>query len=342
MVVDTGMQPNPVQAAKPAQSEKTALEVEGSSVVTSRIIGQVLDPSGEPIVGAQIRVLLNPYFTADADFALDSRTQTDASGAFELLFPLPGRWNIAIEHDNYESLTEEVWAIAGMTSPVDVVLQVPLEKRERTRMGIVGAGSLAHTRTLSQQLATDVLRLNMVPNIDSVVLLDNRRLDPVLDRIGLPPYELFERDRFDPKAVGEFFDYLGLKALVVARTDVLARSADAAQVELKSRSLLELWTFDEKGQLKISTLADGRQQEMLGADLNEAEIEQLLQIQITKIAQDFGSRWQTDNPLASYFDAEDILTPQEVRLDTTVRLNVPSDSSVVPEAEGEESVSESN
>lgn len=321
----------------PSERAASSSNIPSSDVPTSaasRTIGQVLDPSGQPIAGAKVRVLLNPYFAA-AESSLVTSTRTDASGAFELFFPLPGRWNIAIEHDNYEPLTEEVWAIAGMTAPVDVVLQVPLEKRDRTRMGIVGAGGLEHTRTLSQQLAADTLRLNMVPNSDSVVLLDNRRLEPILDRIGVPLYELLERDRFNPAAVGEFFDYLGLKALVVARTDVLARSADAAQVELKSRSSLELWTFNDAGQLQISTVADGRRQETLDADLNAAEVEQLLQVQITKTAQAFGSRWQENNPLAAYFNSEDVLSPQEVRLDTTVRLNLPSKTTNSPIPEGE-------
>ncbi|MEO0854496.1 MAG: carboxypeptidase-like regulatory domain-containing protein [Cyanobacteria bacterium J06648_11] len=314
-------QNTPVRIAPDVESE-----VETISPATGRLIGQVLDPSGQPIAGVTVRVVLNPYFETGGEDALETATRTDASGAFELLFPLAGRWNLAISHPDYEPLTEEVWAIAGMTSPIDVVLNVPLEKRDRTRMGIVGASGLAHTRPLSQQLATDLLRLRMVPNEASVVLLDNRRLEPVLERVGMPLYELLERDRVDSENVGEFFDYLGLKALVVAKADVLARAADATQVELKSRSVLELWTFDEAGNLKISTLENDSREETLDADLSVAEIEQLLQIQVTKTAQEFGDRWQTENPLASYFDADDILTPQDVRLDTTVRLNLPPDS----------------
>ncbi|MEO1134738.1 MAG: carboxypeptidase-like regulatory domain-containing protein, partial [Cyanobacteria bacterium J06639_1] len=211
------------------QERELVLNSAGDRVpaTTSRIIGQVVDPSGQPIAGATVRVLLNPYFLAGSDSSLPTATRTDASGAFELPFPLVGRWNLAIEHPNYDPLIEEVWAIAGMTSPVDAVLQVPLEKRERTRMGIVGAGGLAHTRPLSQQLATDLLRLQMVPNEASVVLLDNRRLEAVLERVGMPLYELLERDLATPAKVGEFFDYLGLRALVVAKADVLARAADA-------------------------------------------------------------------------------------------------------------------
>ncbi|MEO1133975.1 MAG: carboxypeptidase regulatory-like domain-containing protein, partial [Cyanobacteria bacterium J06639_1] len=92
----------------------------------------------------------------------------------------------------------------------------------------------------------------------------------------------------------------------------------------KSRSVLELWTFDDAGELQVSTLERGQREETLDADLSPAEIEQLLQIQVTKTVREFGDRWQAESPLAAYFDSDDLLRPQEVRLDTTVRLNIPN------------------
>lgn len=214
----------------------------------ARLVGQVSNSLGQPVAGAQVQL--------EGLENLDQPIQTDEQGAFELNQAPAGRWMLTVWHPDYEIVQQEILLQAGLTTPVDVVLQVPIRPQPRRRLGVLGVGGLEHTQLLGQRLAMEAVRLGLIPNSEKVVPLDNRRLQPILRQVGWPIYELFEWDRRKPEAVGQFFDYLGLEAIVIARVDVLTRPASPTEVSLRSRSRLELWRFDEQGNLVAEVLAE--------------------------------------------------------------------------------------
>ncbi|MGY3168051.1 carboxypeptidase-like regulatory domain-containing protein [Thermostichus sp. MS-CIW-15] len=283
----------------------------------ARLVGQVSNSLGQPVAGAQVQL--------EGLENLDQPIQTDEQGAFELNQAPAGRWMLTVWHPDYEIVQHEILLQAGLTTPVDVVLQVPIRPQPRRRLGVLGVGGLEHTQLLGQRLAMEAVRLGLIPNSEKVVPLDNRRLQPILRQVGWPIYELFEWDRRKPEAVGQFFDYLGLEAIVIARVDVLTRPASPTEVSLRSRSRLELWRFDEQGNLVAEVLAEASRDQVERGNLNAAELAQLYQIQVTQIAAEIGSRWQANHPLASYLElAPGEAPPPPSRLDTAVELVIPT------------------
>ncbi|MDX2271346.1 MAG: carboxypeptidase-like regulatory domain-containing protein [Cyanobacteriota bacterium] len=290
-----------------------------------RLVGQVLNPVGQPIAQAQVRVNLEETGSLPPPEAGDPPAQTDERGGFELTNIPPGRWTVTVWHPDYETQQTEIWIQAGLTTPIDVMLQAPLVAQPQTRLGVLGVGGLEKTQLLGQRLAIDSLRLGLIPQTDTVIPLDNRKLQPILQAVEMPLYDLFERDRLKPEAVKRFFEYLGLQAIVIGRVDVLSRSPSASEISLNSRSRLELWTFDAEGNLSVRTLAEASRSQTEKSNLNSAEIAQLYQIQVTQMTEEVGNRWQENNPLASYFDPQQTqLAPQPSRLDTTVELRIPA------------------
>ncbi|MFS8775913.1 carboxypeptidase-like regulatory domain-containing protein [Synechococcus sp. W65.1] len=283
----------------------------------ARLVGQVSNSLGQPVAGAQVHL--------EGLENLAQPIQTDEQGAFELNQAPAGRRLLTVWHPDYEKAEQEILLQAGLTTPVEVVLQVPLRPQPRRRLGILGVGGLDHTRLLSQRLAIEVVRLGLIPNTEKVVPLDNRRLQPILRQVGWPIYELFEWDRRKPEAVSRFFDYLGLEAIVIARVDVLTRPTSPTEVSLRSRSRLELWRFDEQGNLVAEVLAEASRNQVERGNLNADDLAQLYQIQVTQMAAEIGSRWKKNHPLASYLE----LAPGEApvppsRLDTAVELVIPT------------------
>ncbi|MFS8896838.1 carboxypeptidase-like regulatory domain-containing protein [Synechococcus sp. R3-13] len=284
---------------------------------TARLVGQVSNSVGQPVAGAQVQLegMENPI----------QPIQTDERGAFELDHAPTGRRMLTVWHPDYEKAEQEILLQAGLTTPVDVVLQVPIRPQPRRRLGILGVGGLEHTQLLGQRLAIEAVRLGLIPNGEKVVPLDNRRIQPILQKVGWPIYELFEWDRRKPEAVGQFFDYLGLEAIVIARVDVLTRPASPTELSLRSRSRLELWRFDEQGNLVVDILAEASRDQVERSNLNAAELAQLYQIQVTQMAAEVGSRWKENHPLAQYLElAQGEAPPPRSRLDTAVELRIPS------------------
>ncbi|MGY2793616.1 hypothetical protein ACVWVQ_000666 [Thermostichus sp. MS-CIW-36] len=283
---------------------------------TARLVGQVSNSVGQPVAGAQVQLegMENP----------NQPIQTDERGAFELDQAPAGRWLLTVWHPDYEKAEQEILLQGGLTTPVDVVLQVPIRPQPRRRLGILGVGGLEHTQLLGQRLAIEAVRLGLIPNGEKVVPLDNRRIQPILQKVGWPIYELFEWDRRKPEAVGQFFDYLGLEAIVIARVDVLTRPASPTELSLRSRSRLELWRFDEQGNLVVDILAEASRDQVERSNLNAAELAQLYQIQVTQMAAEVGSRWKENHPLAQYLElAQGEAPPPRSRLDTAVELRIP-------------------
>ncbi len=312
-----------------------------------RVIGRVLNPVGQPVVGAQIRLDIEEPGSdeeteleetgEDEETTADENPEnqplvTDEQGSFELFSDQFGRHPLTVWHPDFERATTPIWVQPGLTTPVDVVLETPLAPQPRTRLGVLGVGGLDQTQLLAQRLAAETVRVGLVPQSDTVVPLDNRKLLPILREIDLPIYELFEFDRRKPEAVQQFLDLLGLRAVVISRVDVLTRPSSPTNVDLKSRSRVELWTIDDQGQLQVQVLAEASRSATESADLNAKEVAQLYQVQVTRMAQEIGDRWQETNPLAAYFDPNSgLLSPQQSRLDTTVELSIPNDPLPPPE-----------
>ncbi len=294
---------------------------------TARLVGQVSNSVGQPVVGAQVQL--------EGSENPNQPIQTDERGAFELAVPAEwspyqaqaGRLMLTVWHPDYERAEKEILLQAGLTTPVDVVLQVPIQPQPRRRLGILGVGGLEQTQILGQRFTLEAVRLGLIPDGETVVPLDNRRIQPILREVGWPIYELFEWDRRKPEAVAQFFDYLGLEAIVIARVDVLTRPASPTELSLRSRGRLELWRFDEQGNLVVNILAEASRDQVERNNLNAAELAQLYQIQVTQMANEVGSRWQENHPLAQYLEpAPGEAPPPRSRLDTTVELRIPAGS----------------
>ncbi len=279
----------------------------------SRLIGRV--NSGEVPLENAIVTLIQPTSAVS--------TTSDSSGAFELVVKGAGIYEVQVTHRGHHPFRQSVALLPGLTTPVMVSLSPALLPQPRTRLGVLGVGTLPHTQALSQRLAREGIRLQAIPTHQGVLLLDNQRLQPVLQKIGIPLYELFDRDRLLPSSVAEFLSYLGLQALVVARVDVL-RQNSPTEIRLSSRATLELWTVNEAGKLDIQILDQAAQSQVEAAPLSPAEIEQLYQIQTTRMMTEIQSRWQDRNPLVTWFDQTPI-TPQRTDLDTQVELRIPSE-----------------
>jgi hypothetical protein len=304
--------PIPADASLPSSSHNSS----------GRVIGQILNQVGQPVEAAQIQ--MGDQIDPTANQTGQQPITTDSKGAFELLDLPVGRWPLTIWHPDYETMQTEIWVQSGLTTPVEIVLNTPIEPQAQTRLGVLGVGGLDNTQYLGQRLAIESVRQGLIPAGETIVPLDNRKLLPILRKIGLPLYELFERDRQKPAAVQQFFDYLGLKAIVITRVDVLSRPASPTEIKLNSRSRLELWTFDDQGQLQVRTLDEAGRSKTEKGNLNSADITQLYQIQVTEMAEEVGNRWQQNSPLSGYFDPNQTpLSPQRSRLDTTVELRIP-------------------
>jgi hypothetical protein len=296
------------------------------------LIGKVLNETGEPVAGAQLRVGNEDQFPL---------IETGPNGGFEIQLQGAGLQTLTVWHPEYERLETEVWLEPGLTTPVDVVLTTPLIPQPRTRLGVIGVGGLDTTSQLGQRLATEAVRLGLVPDSDVVVPLDNRRLQPILQKTGYPLYEVFEWDRRKPEIIAQFFDYLGLKAIVVTRVDILNRPASVSEVQLKSHSRLELWTFDDQGNLQVNVIGEASREATEPNDLNGAEVGQLFQLQVTDMAKEVEQRWQESNPLSAYFDPENPqLSPQPSRLDTSVELIIPPSAEPAPSPAAEAETAE--
>ncbi|MEN9204671.1 MAG: carboxypeptidase-like regulatory domain-containing protein [Thermostichales cyanobacterium SZTDM-1c_bins_54] len=282
----------------------------------SRLVGRV-SSGQQPLADAIITLLGDPVAIS---------TTSDSSGAFELSVPRGGFYQLQVTHRGHEPFQQRVALLPGLTTPVTVALTPALAPQPRTRLGILGVATLPPTQALSQRLASESLRLQAIPPQDTVLLINNQRLQPILQKIGIPLYELFDRERLLPEAVGLFFDYLGLQALVVARVDVL-RQPGPTETRLSSRSSLELWSFNPAGELSVRILDQASQSQVESGSLTPAEIEQLYQIQTTRMMEEIAQRWQQQNPLAPWFDrSTSPLSPQRTDLDTQVELVLPRSS----------------
>ena len=321
------------QVPEPPEGEAATVQLESSRL--GKVVGRVTNQAGRPVENA--RVLVRGERQGDERAGLfRQRVRTDSSGTFELDGGLPGRWLLSVRHPNYEDLDEEVWLFGGLTTPVIVQLSIPIRPQPRTRLGVIGVGTLAHTEFLSQRMASEAVRLGLVPESGNVLPLDNRNLQPVLEEIGSPLFDILEHDEIEPEDVNQFFDFLGLEALVVAKVDVLSQATDTNTLRLRSRSRLELWTIDDRGEVRVQEIAKSNYDAEENATLNAAELEQIYQIQVTRMATEIGEEWAEDEvtPLARFEVEAD--TEVEVRprntLDTTVELVIPRGANIIEDA----------
>jgi len=251
---------------------------------TARLVGRVLDSRGQPIPGVEVRLGAQ-------------RAQTDPSGSYVLENLPADRQEVQLSHAPFESLATKVWLQEGLTTALDAVLTLPVQEREQTKVGLLGVGSLPKTDLLAQRLAEDLVRLKGFPLVEPLVAFDQSEVMPMVEVLRVPLAEILDRDRQKPELVAKFFRYLGVKALVVARTDALIQP-DPGSVNTKVRFSirLELWQF-QGDTLEIRYLAQERTEEKADGQLNEAEANDILQIQATKLANLVSQRWQgPDNP----------------------------------------------
>jgi hypothetical protein len=250
-------------------------------------VGRVVDPQGKPLAGVTVQI---------GTLA----THTDISGTYTLEQLRSARWAVTLSHPSYGEQQAKVWLHDQLTTAQDAVLTPPVIPKLQTQVGLIAVGSLPHTQLLAQRLAEDLVRLKGFPLVAPLVYLPPGQLTPVARQLQRPIPEILDRDRQNPQLVSDFFKYLGVKALVVARTDTLiqpdSRSTDS---RLKTRSRLELWKF-KNGMLQIQMLAEEQREEKADSKLNQAEAEALLAVQITQVAQMISERWQTKSPLQDY------------------------------------------
>lgn len=282
-------------------------------VVTARLVGQVRDEQGNPVAEAQI--VIGPGTTSP------KTVRTDSSGAFALEQVTPGRWSIEVNHERYDKKEVRVWLSQGLTTPVDFALTKLVLKQPATRVGLVGVGTLPQTDGLAQRLAGELVRLGAFPQVQPLSYIERTETLPVLRKLGYPLYEILDHDRPDDalvtSLVKEFFEYLGLKALVVTRVDMFTEP-EGDKGKLNSNSKVELWELAD-GRVRVRTLTAAGRSSIEDASLSKTEIEQIYETQITKMAVEVSEKWVADNPLAVYTDAPPA-PPQGQQTDTEIKI----------------------
>lgn len=255
---------------------------EQSPAATAQLIGQVRDHHGLPLAGVQIQ-------------AGNATTRTDATGSFSLEGLPAIALKVALTRPNYAPEIPQIWLVAGLTSRLDAVLSPAVSYRPQTRLGLVGVGSLPKTDQLAQRLAEELVRLKGFPLVEPLAYFERSELLPIVQVLTTPLAEILARDRQDPALVAEFFRYLGVKALVVARSDALIRpDSFSLNTRLIAVSRLELWRF--RGEtLQIQVLREERSEEQADPKLSPAEADTLLMVQTTKMARRTSSQWEQPN-----------------------------------------------
>jgi Carboxypeptidase regulatory-like domain len=254
----------------------------------ARLVGQVKDATGKPL---QATVQLGAQAVT-----------TDSQGIYELDNLTQGRWQVQVKSEGYAPVTARVWLVEEMTTPLDIALEKAVVPRELTNVGMIGVGALPRTDKLAQRMAGEMVRLGAFPEVGPLTLLQPPLLTPILKKLDRPLYEVLDKDIMDKLAQGkaseqqvrEFFSYVGLKALAVARVDFL-NQGENQETELKSRSRVELWEFNKDNHLTVRVLAEAGRNEKQDRLLNQDEAELLYQVQVTQMAGEIGKRWEGQN-----------------------------------------------
>lgn len=290
---------------RPAAGGVPAIE-EGEP--SAGLIGQIRDEQGGPVASASVSVG-------------SRKTTTDASGSF-LLEGLPiGRWPVQVAHKTYLPQETRVWLAASLKTPIALTLVKPIKRQEATRVGLLGVGSLPGTDTLSQRMAEGLVRTGAFPDLKPLAYISRGETMPVLRKLELPLYEVLDHDRPNAELVKNFFDYLGLTALVVARVDMLTQEDDNDN-KLTASSRLLLWQFKD-GKLQIRELVSAKRSQDEDKKLSKAEAEQIYEFQVAKMAEEVGQKWQEKSPLDE-FTAETTAKRPAQTTDTSVELIPPT------------------
>ncbi|WP_287130031.1 carboxypeptidase-like regulatory domain-containing protein [Candidatus Cyanaurora vandensis] len=258
------------------------------SVRKARLVGRVTDGQGLPLGGVEVRVG-------------DRIIRTGPSGSYSLA-DLPGlNLGVVFTRPGYRSQATKVWLQSDLTTALNTTLTPLIQPQPQVRVGLVAVGSLSKTDQLAQRLAEDLVRLKGFPLTAPLVYYERNDVLPVVEVLERPLAEILDRDRPDPSLVAEFFRYLGVKVLVVTRSDALIRpDSFSLNTRLMSRSRVELWRFKDDT-LQIQALAEEGTEEQADRKLNPAEADLLLQLQTTRLAQRMSERWQgPTNPWQEY------------------------------------------
>lgn len=272
------------------------------------LVGQIHDEQGGPVTSASVSVG-------------NRKTTTDASGSF-VLEGLPiGRWPVQVAHKTYVPQETRVWLSASLKTPIALTLVKPIKRQEATRVGLLGVGSLPGTDTLSQRMAEGLVRTGAFPQLKPLAYISRGETLPVLRKLELPLYEVLDHDRPNAELVRDFFDYLGLTALVVARVDMLTQEDDNDN-KLTASSRILLWQFKD-GKLQIRELVSAKRSEDEDKKLSKAEAEQIYEFQVAKMAEEVGQKWQEKNPLDEFTGETTAKSPTQTT-NTSVELIPPT------------------
>jgi hypothetical protein len=270
----------------------------------ARLVGQVKDVTGKPL---QATVQLG-----------EQAVTTDSRGVYELDNLTQGRWPVQVKSEGYTSVNARVWLVEEMTTPLDIALEKAVVPHALTNVGMIGVGALPHTNNLSRRMAEELVRLGAFPEVGPFTLLQPPLLTPILKKLDRPLYEILDKDIMEKLAQGkaseqqvrEFFSYVGLKALAIARVDFLNQSENPEETELKSRSRVELWEFNKDNHLTVRVLAEAGRNEKQDRLINQDEAVMLYQVQVTQMAGEIGKRWEGQNsPWIAYLPKGTKLTP---------------------------------
>lgn len=257
------------------------------------LLGQIRDEQGNPLPQATVRLW-------------DQQVVTDGSGSFVLEGLPPGRWPLTVSCESYSDHKSRVWLVSGLKTPFSATLTKLITRQNPTRVGLVGVGSLPATDLLAQHFAEGLIRSQAFPQVKPLIFLNRNEVMPVVRNIARPLYEILDHDRPDVALVKDFFDYLGLKALAVARVDMLTRQQGSSN-KLSSYSKVELWQIKE-GRVEIRTLIDAGRSEEQDAALSKAEADQIYTFQVGYMADEVAKNWLSNNPFSAFTEAP-ILPP---------------------------------
>jgi hypothetical protein len=293
-----------VHAAPAKVFLKTANQTQ--STENAALLGQIRDEQGNPLPNATVRLW-------------QQQVTTDASGSFVLEGLPPGRWALTVSRDGYGDYKSRVWLVSNLKTPFSATLTKLITRQALTRVGLVGVGSLPTTDRLAQSFAEGLVRNQAFPQVKPLVFLNRDEVMPVVRKIAHPLYEILDHDRPDVALVKDFFDYLGLKALAVARVDMLTRQ-QGSNNKLSSYSKVELWQIKD-GRVEIRTLIDAGRSEEQDAALSKAEADQIYQFQIGYMAEEVTKNWLPNNPFST-FTEKPIVPPTTPGQTTSVTVEL--------------------
>jgi outer membrane receptor protein involved in Fe transport len=219
----------------------------------AKIKGQVVDPSGAPVAGAQVSVV--------GRLGVGAQTASSTSGAFELNTPETPGAKLVVTAPGFSTqmlpLEHEVSVRLEIAPQIDSVrvigsaIDVPASQQG----GSVNVISGQEIRERNQALAIDLLR--EVPGLDFSQTGATGGLAGLFIRGGYATDNLVEIDGVPVNAFGGNFDFAHIPAEALDRVEVISGPQSAIYGEYANSGAINFVTRDPDSPPVIDILAEG-------------------------------------------------------------------------------------